>query len=89
MSIGNTIFLLSNDIRTLELISRECGRVDENNPLINIEELKVLDVFEAIVLINRMYPIKTKLLPYYQFGIDEVSPITLEPLEYNEIKIYE
>ena len=88
MAINNTIFLLASDIHTLETISNECGRASENTQLITIEELKVLNIFEAIVIINRMYPIKTKILPYYQFGIEKVKPIELEPLQYKEVKIY-
>ena len=88
MQIAITIFLLATDIHTLEVISKECGRIDENTPLINVEELKVLEPFEAIILANRMYPIKTKLLPYYQMGIDSVPPLELKPLEYNEVKLY-
>ena len=88
MSMGNTIFLLSSDINTLEMISKDCGRKDENNLLINVEELKVLNIFEAIILTNRMYPIKTKLLPYYQFNIPKKEPIKLDKLEYNEVEIY-
>jgi len=88
MAIGNIIYLIAYDTHTLDIISKECGRIDENNLLINIEELKVLEPFEAIILTNRMYPIRTKLLPYFQFGIEEVKPIELKPLEYNEVKIY-
>jgi type IV secretory pathway TraG/TraD family ATPase VirD4 len=88
MAIGTTIFLLANDIHTLEVISNDCGRKDENNPLINVEELKVMNYFEAIILTNRMYPIKTKLLPYYEFKIPKVRPIDLKPLEFNEVKLY-
>ena len=88
MAIGNTIFLLASDIDTLEMISKACGRVDENTSLITIEELKVLDTFEAIILTNRMYPIKTKLLPYYQMGIPSVKPLEFKPLEFTEVKIY-
>ena len=88
MAIDNTIFLLANDIKTLEMIANNCGKKDENNLLINIEELKVLDYFEAIILTNRMYPIKTKLLPYYQFNIPKIDPIELNNLKYNEVKLY-
>ena len=88
MSIGNTIFLLANDPHTLEVISRDCGRKDEKNLLINVEELKVLNNFEAIILTSRMYPIKTKLIPYYQMNIPKVKPIELKPIEYNEVKLY-
>ena len=88
MAIGNTIYLLANDSDTLEMIVKECGRQDENNPLINAEELKVLSYFEAIIITSRMYPIKTKLLPYYQFNIPKVDAIELKPLQYNEVKLY-
>ena len=88
MAIGNTIYLLANDSDTLEMIVKECGRQDENNPLINVEELKVLSYFEAIIITSRMYPIKTKLLPYYQFNIPKVDEIELKPLQYNEVKLY-
>ncbi len=88
MSMGNTIFLLSSDINTLEMISKDCGRKDENNLLINVEELKVLNIFEAIILTNRMYPIKTKLLPYYEFNIPKKDPIKLDKLEFTEVKLY-
>ena len=88
MQISNTIFLLASDIHTLETISKECGRIDDNNQLINVEELKVLEPFEAIILTNRMYPIRTKLLPYYKFGIENTKPVTLEPLKYSEVKLY-
>ncbi len=88
MAIGNTIFLLANDIHTLELIANSCGKKDEKNLLINIEELKTLNYFEAIILTSRMYPIKTKLLPYFEFQIPKVKPLELKPLEYTEIKVY-
>ena len=88
MAVGNTIFLLANDNKTLEMISNDCGRKDENSPLINVEELKLLNYFEAIILTSRMYPIKTKILPYYEFNIPKVKPVELKPLEYQEVKIY-
>ena len=88
MAVGNTIFLLANDIRTLEMISKDCGRKDEKNPLITVEDLKIMDYFEAIILTSRMYPIKTKLLPYFEFNIPKVKAIELKPLEYNEVEIY-
>lgn len=88
IAIGTTIFLLASDIHTLEMISKDCGRSDENTSLITIEELKVLKDFEAIILTNRMYPIRTKLLPYYQMGIPSIKPLEFKPLEFNEVKIY-
>ena len=88
MAIGNVIYLLANDIKTLEIISRDCGKIDNNNELISIEDLKVLRPFEAIVLMNRMYPIRTKLLPYFELHLKEIPPVELKPLEFNEVKLY-
>lgn len=69
MCFGNLVYLLSQDIDTLEEISNLCGKTcEEGNvkPLISVEELKTLRVFEAIILIPRIMPIKTKLLPHYE-----------------------
>lgn len=65
----NLIYLLSSDIYTLEEISKLCGQKEVNKqikPLITIEELKVMKAFEAIILLPRMMPFKTKLLPDYK-----------------------
>lgn len=85
MAFNNIIYLLSNDVKTLEIISRDCGRQDETTPLISLEELKVLKPFEAIILMNRMYPIKTKLLPYFELKIEDKEPVLLNNLEYNDV----
>ncbi len=69
LSFGNIIYLLANDIDTLEEVSKLCGKTkvnDKAEPLVSIEELKLLNNFEAIILMPRMNPIKTKLIPDYQ-----------------------
>ena len=46
-----------------------CGNTEISGkvrPLITEEELKVLKPFEAIILIPRLMPYKTKLLPDYK-----------------------
>lgn len=71
MAFRNIIYLLSNNIATLEEISHMCGNKEEHGmviPLITVEELKMLNRFEAIILIPRMMPIKTKLMPDYQIN---------------------
>lgn len=69
LCFGNLVYLFSQDIETLEEVSNLCGKTCEDGivkSLISVEELKTLKVFEAIVLIPRMMPIKTKLLPFYE-----------------------
>ena len=78
MCFGNLVYLLANDLMTLEEISKLCGNevVDGNiEPLITVEELKIFNNFEAIVLIPRMMPFKTKLLPDYQidYGYETIK----------------
>ena len=93
MCFGNTIYLLSEDVYTLEEISSRCGMkiVDkEEVPLISITELKTLKSFEAIVLTTRMLPFRTNLLPDYKIDWGFVSEKEEIPTrEQTEIQIYE
>lgn len=65
MCFDNIIYLLANDLYTLEEISKLCGDTGRG-PLISIEELKTMDYFNEIILIPRMMPIKTKVKPDYE-----------------------
>lgn len=92
LCFSNIVYLLSNDIYTLEEISKLCGNQEINKkvkPLISTEELKVMKPFEAIVLIPRIMPFKTKLLPDYKinwhFTKEEQQLPKRTP---NELKIY-
>ena len=93
MCFGNIIYLLANDIYTLEEISNFCGNqlVDEKIiPLITPEELKTMEIFNAIVIMPRMMPYKTKLLPDYQIDWgykDELG--TFPKRKLNNTKNYE
>ncbi len=92
MVFGNIIYLLANDIETLEEISKLCGNQQTERgiePLITIEDLKLLDNFEAVILIPRINPIKSKLLP--DFNIDwkfSDEKIALKELEIKDIKTF-
>jgi len=88
MSFGNLIYLMANDIETLRYVSRLCGRKDESSMLITEEELKVLKPFEAIILANRMYPIRTKLIADFNLPKEEVEAPAIRSLENTDIKIY-
>lgn len=89
MGFGNIIYLLSEDIYTLEGISKLCGTVNGNEPLISVEELKTLDIFEAVILKTRMMPIRTKLLPDYKidWGFTDTDSKLYEKKN-TEISIY-
>lgn len=69
MCFGNFVYLLSDDIYTLEEISKYCGMQMVQNqlvPLVTIEDLKMINPFEGIVIMPRTMPFKTKFLPDYQ-----------------------
>lgn len=87
------IYLLSNDIYTLEEISKMCGNQEINNqpkPLITPEELKALKVFETIILIPRLMPYRTTLKPDYKinWGLSE-QEIPFPERKENVVNIYQ
>lgn len=92
MCFGKIIYLLSNDIYTLEEISKLCGNQEKEGkviPLITVEELKYLDKFEAIFLMPRVMPFRTKLIPDYQINWpfeEKKAKLTLR--EENNLDIY-
>lgn len=87
------IYLLSNDIDTLKEISKLCGNQEQNGkvyPLITVEELKYLNTFEALILMPRIMPFKTKLIPDYQINWPFKDEKTELPLrKENNFNIFE
>ena len=77
----NIIYLYSNDIETLNSISKLCGNTQnskgEIEPLVTPEELKVYDNFEALIIRTRTMPVRTKLKPSYKISW-EYEPGNLE-----------
>ena len=68
LCFSNLIYLISNDIYTLEEISKLCGKKSKEEDLITVEELKLLKQFEAIILMPRLNPIRTTLVPDYKIN---------------------
>ncbi len=61
----NIVYLYANDLYTLEEIVKLCGNESEKRTLVTPEELKMLKQFEAVVLLPRLMPFKTRLVPNY------------------------
>ena len=77
MCFDNTIYLLANDLYTLEEVSKLCGNTNKG-PLISIEELK-----------TRMMPIKTKVLPDYEINWNmKKESLEIPKFEKNDIKLF-
>lgn len=89
LCFGNLIYLLSDDIYTLEEVSKSCGNKENGEPLIPIEELKILETFEGVILMPRTLPFKTNFLPDYKinYGLKERE---MEPplRKENDIQVY-
>lgn len=69
LCFGNYIYLYTNDITTLEGFSKLCGNKVEGNkviPLVSVEDLKLIEQFEAVFLLPRLMPFKGKLTPDYK-----------------------
>ena len=88
MCFDNIIYLLANDLYTLEEVSRLCGDTGRG-PLISIEELKTMDYFNEIILMPRMMPIKTKIKPDYETNWDiDKSTIDVPKLSKEKANIF-
>lgn len=90
MCCGNLIYLLSDDIYTLEEISKYCGNKENGEPLVTIEDLKTINTFEGIVLMPRTMPYKTKFIPDFKinYGFQDVNSQIPERRKSN-IQIFE
>ena len=72
---GNTIYLISTELKALEEISKMCGEVKSkkddksvSTPLITISDLQKMKMFEVIVRRVRLAPFKTKLTPEFKMN---------------------
>ncbi len=89
MCFGNIIYLLSEDNDTLEEISKACGMVNAETPLISTTELKTLAPFETVILMTRMMPFRTKLTPDYMIDWGyETKAAEITCRKDKEIKIF-
>lgn len=62
-SIGEILYLITDDRETAEKISLQCGNKDDHQKLISADELLRLSTWEAIMLKTRYMPVRLKLTP--------------------------
>ena len=87
---GCMIYLLTSDLHTLDEISKLCGKKSPTEQLVTIEGIQALKLFEAIVIMHRMLPIKTKLIPDYQIPWGLTENLKTQPNRINkEYKIFD
>ena len=70
---GNTIYLITTELKALEEISKLCGEVKSkkddktaSTPLVTVSDLQRMKEFEVIILRMRKQPFKTRFTPYYK-----------------------
>ena len=94
---GNTIYLISTELKALEEISKMCGEVKSkekdktaSTPLVTVTDLQKLKLFEAIIIRWRKSPFKTKLTPDFKmdWGIN-FGKATLPTRETREPAIFD
>ena len=78
---GNTIYLISTELKALEEISKMCGEVKSkkddksvSTPLVTISDLQKMKMFEVIVRRVRLAPFKTKLTPDFKMNWGRTYP---------------
>ena len=81
------IYLISNDLETLNRVSQLCGN-NSGKELISSLELKTLLTDEAVVLVPRMMPFKTKLTDDIKW-LKDSSDFEIKTREIKEINTYD
>ena len=83
---GNTIYLITSELKALEEISKMCGEVKSkkddktaSTPLVTVSDLQRMKQFEVIILRMRKQPFKTKFTPYFKLDWGEKYPIAKYP----------
>jgi type IV secretion system protein VirD4 len=80
---ANVIYLITKELAALEELSKLCGEKEVKDkegkskavPLITISDLQRLKMGNAIIIKDRVYPYKTKLLPMWEFDFGEPKSV--------------
>ena len=86
---ANILYLLSTEPETLEFISDYCGNRDNDSRLVSVEALKRMEIWSAILIKSRLMPYASKLVPFYQIGIEPVERLELKTRRKSEVKIFD
>lgn len=80
---ANVIFLITKELAALEELSKLCGEKEvkgkdskgKTTPLVTVSDLQRLKMGDAIILKDRVYPYKTKLLPMWDYNFGELKGV--------------
>ena len=100
---GNTIYLISTELKALKEISEMCGEVkvktgkgdkekEETRPLITVSDLQKMKMNEVIIRRIRLAPFKTKLTPEWKMEWEhkykQALVINIKEREKREVKMF-
>ncbi len=84
---GNTIYLVTTELKALEEISKMCGEVKSkkddktaSTPLVTVTDLQKMKENEVIIMRLRMSPFKTKFTPNYAINWGKKYPKAKYPV---------
>ena len=84
---GNTIYLITSELKALEEISKLCGEVKSkkddktaSTPLVTISDLQKLKLFDVIILRVRLNPFKTSFTPDFKMDWGKKYPMAEYPV---------
>lgn len=93
---GNTIYLITTELKALEEISKMCGEVKSkkddktaSTPLVTVSDLQKMKQFEVIILRLRLNPFKTKFIPYFQWNIKRYPEAEYPHREKDEVHVFD
>ena len=93
---GNTIYLITTELKALEEISKMCGEVKSkkddktaSTPLVTVSDLQKMKKFEVIILRLRLNPFKTKFIPYFKWNIKRYPKAEYPHREKDEVHTFD
>ena len=66
----NILYLMTNELKTLEFISEFCGKKNAEEYLVTPEALRRIPEWSCVLIKTRCLPYYGKLIPFYSIGID-------------------
>ena len=87
LSCQNILYLLSNEIETLNYVSQLCGTTDNNKSLVSVEALKRIPVWNCIFIKQRYMPYATTVLPFYKLPIEKIEELEISERTKKNLKI--
>lgn len=85
----NILYLLTNDRKTAEDISELCGMQDKELRLVSVEALKRMNIWQAILIKNRLMPYSTKLRPFFDMNLSFGEKAEFKERKKKNIKIFD